>query len=397
MSAPILDLWNFVIFRVRTTVYIQFWREDLLIDSLLFSLWSHIFIGISYWFLFGKDNISGLDFPIVGSIKIDSKELRKLLKISLSILFIGLMISGRYGENIFASGGYGIGKVETLLELSIFSEATILPLLGLISISNSYKEWKLPVFLVLIFSFYNFLFGARIEAVQLWILVLLCFFGKKLSLRNIMFIIVILYLVSLYISDVRALGKLVSLSEVSKALFTIPKSEYISSTQGNIYYNLLIAIGLIKDKIIEPHYGVYYLSLLPVSFMPYKFAISLLGEVALPPGNIFSVYTGIGVGSYFISAMILNFWILAVLFMFFYIFIYCYFSKILLSKFSRHKNLGIFAIVWVATLPRSLWYGDVTFIKLGIWSIIFIRFLIYCIEALNIIFSYRKKKSRGRS
>jgi hypothetical protein len=396
MSAPILDLWNFVIFRVRTTFYIQFWRDDLLIDSLLFSLWSPIFIGISYWFLFGKDNNSGLDCPIVRSIKIDSKELRKLLKVSLSILFIGLMISGRYGENIFVSGGYGKGRVETLLGLSIFSEATILPLLGLISISNSYKERKLPVFLVLIFSVYNFLFGARIEAVQLWLLVLLCFWWKKLSLRNIMFIIVIVYLVSLYINAVRALGRLVLPSEVTKALFMIPKSEYISSTQGDIYYNLLIAIGLIKDKIIELRYGVYYLTLLPVSFMPYKFAISLFGEVALPPSYIFRVYTGHGIGSYFISAMILNFWILAVIFMFFYIFIYCYLSKILLYKFSRHQNLGIFAIVWVATLPRSLWYGDVTFIKLGIWSIIFIRFLIYCIEALNIIFSYKKKNSKGR-
>jgi len=373
-AAPPLTVWLYIFTGLRVTYFHEYWKEDVVITT--------VFLSATFFSLF----LLSLELSKkLGWIKNTVKKIKfvsypsRVMSLLLVALIIIFTVLGRGGQTIFEAR-YGTGIVRSQLGISTISEFVLVfvPLSFIFLPKNriSLKKYERLIFAGIFFSIiYNALFGSRISGLQILIMFLIVFKSENLNLKNFTIFSVVTFILMAFWGSIR--GGNYDFMDFMKSLLVLDKTSEFKGlpTISSVYYSFLAAVGITRYGRIDPLWGTYYLGLLPTIFLKTRTAVNLFGEMAKPPSWIIMEVTPIGGGSFFIGTMYMNFGkgagiIFIILAEFLYSMFFIKSQMILYSRKSEKNLLKLFAIIWAATLPRSLWYGDITFIKIGIWGVI---------------------------
>jgi len=386
VSTPILSLWLYFIFNKRTTRFHQFWQFDNIIFSVILTT---LFI-IAYYFIFKL-----LKFDkIITKIKENRKNfVVKFKKVKnghiviylFFLLFILFTILGNRGETIFTTVYSELSRAS-FLGVNIFREFCIVFLPLIVIFSKSLLKAKRLCLILLFFGIiYNASFGSRIVPLQLLFTYVLLFKISWLNTKKIFIFLIIIIFAVAFIGILRN-QKLDSISRVFNR-FIINSDEHVSlHTAGGIYHSYLTAIDLKKSGNLEGNFGEHYLGTFTRIFLPTNIAIKIFGNIAKPPSWRLMDKAYIGGGSYFLGTTYMNFnknlWFIIVpLFSLVYSY---FFIKFQVYLFIGKNNIfSLIALIWASTLPRSIWYGDISSFKISFWGVLLYIIVLFIIKIIS--------------
>ncbi|MED4263424.1 hypothetical protein [Priestia megaterium] len=367
ISGPILILWNYISSGYKVSVYTEFWNNELIKDAILLGLFIQIV------FLLKNIQYERVSKEIEFGNIIRTKELSEFLVVICSLCIVIFALFANQGTPIYESGAYSLETNQGLFGIKIWAEfITLFMIIGAFCVGENNKMKYLLIFSTLIAVLIHLSYGRRIEPVQGLMCIAIIFFRNKMTPKNIFSLSILGFLLFMFIGQIRhGIFQQFSWDQVFKPFTIDYKNDSLTpSTFGDVNYTYLAALGLVKNGIVDHLYGgLYYLMLIPKSFLPSNFIMGIFGDSAMPSESLISSYTDTGGGSYFLGTMLLNFGIVGTIFVIpFFVSIVYKLEYLTMSKPNIILTLTYF--VYATTIPRLVLYMEISFTKQLVWTIL---------------------------
>lgn len=245
----------------QISIYIDFQEQIHLQKTFLIYIY---FIFILLFFLVEPSNFQSktLTYP------------RSNLGFAVSILIlITIIITGKSGENIFEGGGYVQSNSIGYTFNEYFSFFLVLALLCV----NHAKKFPRAIIYILslLYCIKCFLFGARAEIVEVFLVIIFFFYAHRLTTLKTLAILTLGFFLTEIAGIVRVYTDLIisfSFADLVELYFNAGRSSsgIISSNQGDVFYAANRIISLDTNGLIPQSVKINsFLSLfLPFSFFP---------------------------------------------------------------------------------------------------------------------------------
>ena len=270
---------------------------------LLFLIYSLFYLYIPKYFVINELNITAWDFYqnikiinisvilniiffigfIIGLRKISEKKIKykniigrekNNIVFYFTIIILCLcLIFGLSGENIFKSGSYGSGEVT---KNTLFEYFILFYYVAIVFINPNSRIQKIYLIILLIFYVLKgYLFGGRVESLQLLIAYVLIYRNFLFGYNSILLVFSILFVLFLNVF-IGLLRQDMSLIFNPSLLLNINNSngQYLASQFGDAYQSTLRVIGLVQDGYISyekrllSFISIFFGSFVATSFMP---------------------------------------------------------------------------------------------------------------------------------
>ena len=260
------------------------------------------------------------------------------------------------GENIFSSGGYGKGEVEA----SGLSEYFLIFLI--IATLSSKKSNKIKTYAIIscavLYVIRILLFGGRIPAIEVTLLVFILFFNNRFKNSTIM----ILCGIGILFNEIFSLIRANPYQALAMVMNRTKEVEYIASNQGDVFYSTTVFIALKDNGILDLSFRIKSLLGFLLSFFSpssllwpetrisaYISTVSPLGGGGLIPGffYLWFGYPGVLLCSFLVYKVIES-----------------------VERLDIVNAKWVFLVLAMATFPRWIAYSPISLYKLCVWGII---------------------------
>lgn len=280
-----------------------------------------------------------------------------MIVFALSVL---IFLLGRSGETLMV-GAYG----KTDVEQSSFNEYFIVTFL-VAYLFSGLKNWRLILLyiLALVYVIKNILYGGRIEALQIALLLFCLILEHRITIKKL----IILFVLGLYIVNLLARireNPLIIVNENWLDIvnpFNFESGDINSNNQGDVFQSSVRLYGLVDTGIIgnldRAHsFLLFFCSIfLPFSWLPPLANLSTYFQ------NGFSSGGGGLISSYFYVWLSIPGVILIAVFV-----------SYILSKYQlfKYNSLNVYTILFVSTFPRWMAYNPIIIFKLCVYGLVF--------------------------
>lgn len=366
---------------------ISFWGDFQSENYLSISLFCHLL------FIFVLGNVLS-HFELVNAVKFNFRiyfQHHHFIFSALSVIGLYIIVYGITGETI-ASGAYANGNQ---VKSSIFEYFILVYLFLIIFSKRIFIHYSVLFLLFIGYSIKAFLYGARIEVLQLVLLVFLIFYdsNKSISFTKLLLSIFFLLYINSLVGFIRANPMLLFENNWSEILnpfvrfsFSTSSSSF-SSTEGDVVQSSARMVGLIEVNelpIEKRMFGFFYFifsPFLPSSLLPDYVSLASYKQSNYESGGggLISSYFFVWLGYFgpivisFILGIIIN-----------YFFIYRTVSK----------TLFIYGFCLLSTFPRWHSFNPILIVKFSFYGVVFyliLRYFLSFVKSFPSITSYYKK------
>ncbi|MCT4791823.1 MULTISPECIES: O-antigen polymerase [Exiguobacterium] len=309
---------------------------------------------IFFIYLFTSDKIHKKYKSISDRIEVKNNIL--IYYFSIFIMFV-ITLVGKKGESIFSNGGYR--TVNDTQSYAVNEYFLIFVLSSYLYSGKNKKKISFIFFICLIYSLKNFMYGSRIEVLQLLILLFIVFFEKYISSKLMWISVSLGFIFMKIIEKFRVNLSLENILNFKN--YRIDGSEYIGSNQGDVFYNSAVYVGLIENNIFDNSFRIdAFFQFVKRIFMPSS-TVDLSGKLSYfsqqitPSGGGGLISTYFYVWFSFVGVIIISIY-LAFLFRSSYI--------------SNNQSTLIYITFAFSTIPRWFAYDPITLFKLCLYAVI---------------------------
>lgn len=350
----------YFIFNIDISYYSEFQKMDYFYDVLKYH---SLFIVLLYVFT---------NNDIIYSLRINSKIKIKDNIILYTIAIIGIIIAiiiGKSGTNILNAGSY-INVLSENKNSPIYEYALLLFIIAYKYSGKSVVRKNIIIIIAMLYSIKSILYGGRIEVIQISILIFILYFDGKLKTKNLILLFIIGYIGISFIGNIRNnTGYILNNDKLSiiEKLNIVEVYEnqngrtYISSNQGEVFYNSAVYYGLIKNDIYDLNFRIK-------SMIGFIQDILFSSKYSFEEGdlsNYSKYYTQAGGGGLISSYFYTWFGLVGVISIAYFI------SKLVNFIFTKNREFIILYIIMsISTLPRWFVYSPITLFKLSAYIMI---------------------------
>lgn len=301
--------------------------------------------------------------PVYIADRLERKSNWALYLVSLAAITV-IIVLGKSGENILESGGYGMNSTATFGSLAISEYVVLFIILGYYYSRTIPYANVLLLGLSFLYIAKMMLFGGRIEALQVGMLLFILFWEKRLSPVMMLAGGGIIYYVFMVFGRIRAdiSFYLQNPENINFGLTSYSEGSYMPSNAGEVLYNSTLFSGLLQDGLLGTGdrlaaAAAFVMRIfLPTGRIPFEQAelSNYLSEISPAGGGGF-------IASYFFY-----------FFGFAGVAVIAIVIAVLLNKLANARHpLFLFAgIIVLTTFPRWLAYDPITMFKMSFYMLI---------------------------
>ncbi len=311
-----------------------------------------------------------LGFPVfLGIVR------RKEIYFFLVIIMVLLLVYGLSGDNVLDSGRYGTGSV---VKKPLYEYFVVFFLLAIFFINQkSLSQVVSLTAIVILYSVKTFLYGGRIEVLQIGLIILyvfLPFFEKRKAL--LLLSVLISYFLLVFVGEVRSNPELLSsLSSINLIPnYIVADRSYISNQFGDVYQSSLRIVGILNDGYVTfsdrlvSLFSILFGITLPSSMMPDVYNLTTYRrDIAMSGGGgLISAYSYVWL-SYF-GPLIFGFFI----------------GNVIKKIYElRSPVFTVYGIMILVSVPRWFAYYHVVLFKMCLVGVIFMLIYSFYLKLLK--------------
>lgn len=294
-------------------------------------------------------------------IRPELKEFRGIIKnefvfyLAIAAMLLLTFLALR-GENIFSSGGYGKGEVES----SGLSEYFLIFLI-IAALSSKKSNMAETIAILCSATLYIariFLFGGRIPAIEVTLLVFILFFNNRFKNSTI----IILCGIGIIFNEVFSLIRANPYQALAMIMNRTKGVEYIASNQGDVFYSTTVFVALKDNGFLNPAFRIKSLLGFLLSFFSPSSVLWPEARISEYISNLSPIGGGGLIPGYF--------------------YLWFGYPGVLLCSFLVYKVVSsaerlylvngkwVFLVLALATFPRWIAYSPISLYKLCVWGII---------------------------